>query len=252
MLAFIDNTYPNMIIAPDLIKTFSQTRPSVWQSHLFTEWLKSDGACSPLLIKGIHCETLIFPCVTFRWPVRIIARYHWRWGERRENEFGPSILTKSRSVWLQVNVYSQSCQIIHSKKFIWWSLCCASSSKSLHKVTYFIIKKHIHVSFKFFFNLRDVVLCVLVWKINTSLLYKFQNVLFAVVCSQIIVERAPRSRAPELDKKKYLVPSDLTGDFFTQTWITGVKKYKRKITGQFILTFFFHFFWHETKQLCVT
>ncbi|KAF1388062.1 hypothetical protein PFLUV_G00086350 [Perca fluviatilis] len=26
----------------------------------------------------------------------------------------------------------------------------------------------------------------------------------------IIVERAPRSRAPELDKKKYLVPSDLT------------------------------------------
>lgn len=30
---------------------------------------------------------------------------------------------------------------------------------------------------------------------------------------QIIVERAPRSRAPELDKKKYLVPSDLTGDF---------------------------------------
>uniref|UniRef100_A0A3B3QVZ9 Zgc:92606 n=1 Tax=Paramormyrops kingsleyae TaxID=1676925 RepID=A0A3B3QVZ9_9TELE len=26
----------------------------------------------------------------------------------------------------------------------------------------------------------------------------------------IIVERAPRSRAPDLDKKKYLVPSDLT------------------------------------------
>uniref|UniRef100_A0A668V1U1 Gamma-aminobutyric acid receptor-associated protein-like 1 n=1 Tax=Oreochromis aureus TaxID=47969 RepID=A0A668V1U1_OREAU len=26
----------------------------------------------------------------------------------------------------------------------------------------------------------------------------------------IIVERSPRSRAPELDKKKYLVPSDLT------------------------------------------
>ncbi|KAF7666803.1 hypothetical protein LDENG_00089180 [Lucifuga dentata] len=26
----------------------------------------------------------------------------------------------------------------------------------------------------------------------------------------IIVERAPRSRAPEVDKKKYLVPSDLT------------------------------------------
>jgi len=26
------------------------------------------------------------------------------------------------------------------------------------------------------------------------------------------VERAARSRAPELDKKKYLVPSDLTGD----------------------------------------
>ncbi|XP_052002461.1 protein lgg-1-like [Xyrauchen texanus] len=28
----------------------------------------------------------------------------------------------------------------------------------------------------------------------------------------IIVERAARSRAPELDKKKYLIPSDLTGD----------------------------------------
>lgn len=28
---------------------------------------------------------------------------------------------------------------------------------------------------------------------------------------QIIVERAQRSRAPDLDKKKYLVPSDLTG-----------------------------------------
>uniref|UniRef100_A0AAZ3S956 Gamma-aminobutyric acid receptor-associated protein-like 1 n=1 Tax=Oncorhynchus tshawytscha TaxID=74940 RepID=A0AAZ3S956_ONCTS len=34
-----------------------------------------------------------------------------------------------------------------------------------------------------------------------------------VLCSllnQIIVERAARSRAPDLDKKKYLVPSDLT------------------------------------------
>lgn len=28
----------------------------------------------------------------------------------------------------------------------------------------------------------------------------------------IIVERAARSRAPDLDKKKYLVPSDLTGE----------------------------------------
>lgn len=30
--------------------------------------------------------------------------------------------------------------------------------------------------------------------------------------NQIIVEKATRSRAPELDKKKYLVPSDLTGE----------------------------------------
>lgn len=30
--------------------------------------------------------------------------------------------------------------------------------------------------------------------------------------NQIIVERAARSRAPDLDKKKYLVPSDLTGN----------------------------------------
>lgn len=30
--------------------------------------------------------------------------------------------------------------------------------------------------------------------------------------NQIIVERATRSRAPDLDKKKYLVPSDLTGE----------------------------------------
>lgn len=36
--------------------------------------------------------------------------------------------------------------------------------------------------------------------------------LFRGVFLQIIVERSPRSRAPELDKKKYLVPSDLTGE----------------------------------------
>lgn len=46
---------------------------------------------------------------------------------------------------------------------------------------------------------------------------------FLFVSSQIIVERAARSRAPDLDKKKYLVPSDLTGEnmaFKTKKGIT--------------------------------
>ncbi|RXM99502.1 Gamma-aminobutyric acid receptor-associated protein [Acipenser ruthenus] len=30
----------------------------------------------------------------------------------------------------------------------------------------------------------------------------------------VIVEKAPKSRVAELDKKKYLVPSDLTGNTF--------------------------------------
>ena len=35
------------------------------------------------------------------------------------------------------------------------------------------------------------------------------------VCLQVIVERAPKAKVPELDKKKYLVPADLTvGQFY--------------------------------------
>lgn len=30
--------------------------------------------------------------------------------------------------------------------------------------------------------------------------------------SQVIVEKAPKARVPDLDKRKYLVPSDLTGN----------------------------------------
>lgn len=29
---------------------------------------------------------------------------------------------------------------------------------------------------------------------------------------QVIVEKAPKARVPDLDKRKYLVPSDLTGN----------------------------------------
>ncbi|XP_012891690.1 PREDICTED: gamma-aminobutyric acid receptor-associated protein-like 1 [Dipodomys ordii] len=38
---------------------------------------------------------------------------------------------------------------------------------------------------------------------------------FAVLSPQVIVEKAPKARVPDLDKRKYLVPSDLTvGQFY--------------------------------------
>jgi hypothetical protein len=33
-----------------------------------------------------------------------------------------------------------------------------------------------------------------------------------LLSSQVIVEKAPKARVPDLDKRKYLVPSDLTGN----------------------------------------
>jgi hypothetical protein len=40
-------------------------------------------------------------------------------------------------------------------------------------------------------------------------------ILTRCVMSQVIVERAPKAKLEELDKKKYLVPSDLTGGLST-------------------------------------
>ena len=36
--------------------------------------------------------------------------------------------------------------------------------------------------------------------------------------SQVIVEKAPKARVPDLDKRKYLVPSDLTGNALSLHW----------------------------------
>lgn len=36
--------------------------------------------------------------------------------------------------------------------------------------------------------------------------------------SQVIVEKAPKARVPDLDKRKYLVPSDLTGNVHLLLW----------------------------------
>lgn len=36
--------------------------------------------------------------------------------------------------------------------------------------------------------------------------------------SQVIVEKAPKARVPDLDKRKYLVPSDLTGNPLSLPW----------------------------------
>ena len=43
----------------------------------------------------------------------------------------------------------------------------------------------------------------------------FEIYLSVIFCSQVIVEKAPKARVGDLDKKKYLVPSDLTvGQFY--------------------------------------
>ena len=39
---------------------------------------------------------------------------------------------------------------------------------------------------------------------------------FHLTLHQVIVEKAPKARIGDLDKKKYLVPSDLTGGDLTQ------------------------------------
>lgn len=67
-----------------------------------------------------------------------------------------------------------------------------------------------------YFHLASSMNSLIAFEISSTYdrnLYIWSDKVFIFVCflNQIIVERAPRSRAPELDKKKYLVPSDLTG-----------------------------------------
>lgn len=63
---------------------------SRWQTALTDDlWLRLFLLC---LLDEIR------PCVIFRWAASTSAQSHWRWGERREREFGPSILTKYRLV----------------------------------------------------------------------------------------------------------------------------------------------------------
>lgn len=46
-------------------------------------------------------------------------------------------------------------------------------------------------------------------------MYTYIHVLICNVIWQVIVEKAPKARVGDLDKKKYLVPSDLTvGQFY--------------------------------------
>lgn len=46
--------------------------------------------------------------------------------------------------------------------------------------------------------------------------------IFVVSLFQVIVEKAPKARIGDLDKKKYLVPSDLTGKWIKIELLTDV------------------------------
>lgn len=56
----------------------------------------------------------------------------------------------------------------------------------------------------FFFSLPDKIPLEKKFFVICSLLF--------FLCIQVIVEKAPKARIGDLDKKKYLVPSDLTGE----------------------------------------
>lgn len=56
------------------------------------------------------------------------------------------------------------------------------------------------------FNTHD--LC----SVENRFLQKTWRVTPSTLCFQVIVEKAPKARIGDLDKKKYLVPSDLTGN----------------------------------------
>lgn len=157
----------------------------------------------------------ICPHVAFRWAVHISAQYHWRWGEQRENEFEPSILTRYRSVWCWLPEWTDEAQTW--AKIIWWNYCSLYSSILLFKA-YVITKITFIIYFKTDFYTKELYFYVFYFE-------KWTHCVFSQICFfyfQIIVERAPRSRAPELDKKKYLVPSDLTGDFTGMNENNGV------------------------------
>lgn len=53
---------------------------------------------------------------------------------------------------------------------------------------------------------------------------------------QVIVEKAPKARIGDLDKKKYLVPSDLTGKHFIVCQIPGEQHLKdtSRVTSKFL------------------
>lgn len=64
-----------------------------------------------LLSNWSHCcELHFFLCCFFffffRWEVNISALYRWRWGEQREREFEPNILTRYRWVKLIITFAS--------------------------------------------------------------------------------------------------------------------------------------------------
>uniref|UniRef100_A0A5F8A1E6 GABA type A receptor associated protein like 1 n=2 Tax=Macaca TaxID=9539 RepID=A0A5F8A1E6_MACMU len=55
--------------------------------------------------------------------------------------------------------------------------------------------------------------CVREWLDQGRGLAPFKNA--GTLCCAVIVEKAPKARVPDLDKRKYLVPSDLTvGQFY--------------------------------------
>lgn len=55
----------------------------------------------------------------------------------------------------------------------------------------------------------------LIFQCHLNSPFEFNFLVFCLtslfLCIQVIVEKAPKARIGDLDKKKYLVPSDLTG-----------------------------------------
>lgn len=54
----------------------------------------------------------------------------------------------------------------------------------------------------------------------------FLFITFFVSFFQVIVEKAPKARIGDLDKKKYLVPSDLTGKYCVMWFLNIMKRHE--------------------------
>jgi len=50
------------------------------------------------------------------------------------------------------------------------------------------------------------------------------SVIVSLLLHQVIVEKVPKSSIPDIDKKKFLVPADLSGEFILsqKTWLHDI------------------------------